>query len=249
MRLICPNCGAQYDVPDDAVPPAGREVQCSSCGHTWFEIETPALSAKATAAAATPQETTVVVPPESPPTQPETIKEPRPRIDDSIKAILREEAARESALAEPAQPKEAPAADTVAPARRIVQVRRNDDTLPAAVRVPVANPEPGSRDIPSMDDINARLRARSDAAGTSLTAEEQQEAVARRGFRSGFVMVLLLFAILIAPYIFADQITAAVPQIQDGMTAYVAIVDQLRLTLNAAIANLAERVADLVTSE
>ncbi|KAA9010539.1 zinc-ribbon domain-containing protein [Histidinibacterium aquaticum] len=38
MRLICPNCGAQYEVPDDAIPQAGRDVQCSNCGHTWFEM-------------------------------------------------------------------------------------------------------------------------------------------------------------------------------------------------------------------
>ncbi|MFP4328891.1 MAG: zinc-ribbon domain-containing protein, partial [Paracoccaceae bacterium] len=37
MRLICPNCGAQYEVPNDVIPQDGRDVQCSSCGHTWFQ--------------------------------------------------------------------------------------------------------------------------------------------------------------------------------------------------------------------
>ncbi len=37
MRLTCPNCGAQYEVPDDIIPTAGRDVQCSSCGNTWFQ--------------------------------------------------------------------------------------------------------------------------------------------------------------------------------------------------------------------
>lgn len=37
MRLICPNCGAQYEVADDAIPAAGRDVQCSNCGHGWFQ--------------------------------------------------------------------------------------------------------------------------------------------------------------------------------------------------------------------
>ncbi|OZB16702.1 MAG: hypothetical protein B7X55_07510 [Rhodobacterales bacterium 34-62-10] len=37
MRLICPNCGAQYEVPQSVIPEAGRDVQCSSCGHTWFQ--------------------------------------------------------------------------------------------------------------------------------------------------------------------------------------------------------------------
>ncbi len=37
MRLICPNCGAQYEVPQSVIPENGRDVQCSSCGHTWFQ--------------------------------------------------------------------------------------------------------------------------------------------------------------------------------------------------------------------
>ncbi|MGR3370548.1 MAG: zinc-ribbon domain-containing protein [Sagittula sp.] len=37
MRLICPNCGAQYDVPAEVIPESGRDVQCSNCGHTWFQ--------------------------------------------------------------------------------------------------------------------------------------------------------------------------------------------------------------------
>ncbi len=37
MRLICPNCGAQYEVDDSVIPEGGRDVQCSNCGHTWFQ--------------------------------------------------------------------------------------------------------------------------------------------------------------------------------------------------------------------
>lgn len=37
MRLICPNCGAQYEVPDEVIPTNGRDVQCSNCGDTWFQ--------------------------------------------------------------------------------------------------------------------------------------------------------------------------------------------------------------------
>ncbi|WP_164726948.1 zinc-ribbon domain-containing protein [Shimia sediminis] len=38
MRLSCPNCGAQYEVPVEVIPQDGRDVQCSSCGHTWFQM-------------------------------------------------------------------------------------------------------------------------------------------------------------------------------------------------------------------
>jgi len=37
MRLVCPNCDAQYEVDDAVIPDTGRDVQCSNCGHTWFQ--------------------------------------------------------------------------------------------------------------------------------------------------------------------------------------------------------------------
>ncbi|SIO43304.1 MJ0042 family finger-like domain-containing protein [Rhodovulum sp. ES.010] len=37
MRLICPNCEAQYEVDDAVIPREGRDVQCSNCGHIWFQ--------------------------------------------------------------------------------------------------------------------------------------------------------------------------------------------------------------------
>lgn len=38
MRLICPNCDAEYEVEDSAIPDTGRDVQCSNCGHAWFQL-------------------------------------------------------------------------------------------------------------------------------------------------------------------------------------------------------------------
>ena len=44
MRLICPNCTAQYEVDASMIPDEGRDVQCSNCGHTWYELK-PATEA------------------------------------------------------------------------------------------------------------------------------------------------------------------------------------------------------------
>lgn len=38
MRLVCPNCGAQYEVDDRVIPESGRDVQCSACGHAWYQM-------------------------------------------------------------------------------------------------------------------------------------------------------------------------------------------------------------------
>ena len=41
MRLTCPTCGARYDVDDGMIPAGGRDVQCSNCNATWFQLGTP----------------------------------------------------------------------------------------------------------------------------------------------------------------------------------------------------------------
>ena len=55
MRLVCPNCGAQYEVPEDVIPTAGRDVQCSNCGHTWFVAHPDSADATAMATEFAPE--------------------------------------------------------------------------------------------------------------------------------------------------------------------------------------------------
>lgn len=50
MRLICPNCSAQYEIDASLIPDEGRDVQCSNCGHTWFELPPPPEDFSETAA-------------------------------------------------------------------------------------------------------------------------------------------------------------------------------------------------------
>ncbi|MDO6416314.1 zinc-ribbon domain-containing protein [Sphingomonas sp. BIUV-7] len=37
MRITCPSCASGYDVPDDAIGPAGRKVRCRACGESWIQ--------------------------------------------------------------------------------------------------------------------------------------------------------------------------------------------------------------------
>ena len=71
MRLVCPRCGAQYEIDGAAIPPAGRDVECSACDHVWRALPPP----ESFDPAARPQLS-------------------RP-LSDSVIEILREEAARE----------------------------------------------------------------------------------------------------------------------------------------------------------
>lgn len=44
MRLTCPNCSAEYEVDAALIPDEGRDVQCSNCGKTWFELPPTAVA-------------------------------------------------------------------------------------------------------------------------------------------------------------------------------------------------------------
>jgi len=65
MRLICPNCDAQYEVDDAVIPAVGRDVQCSNCGQTWFQPKSVSVAdAEGVATPPPPQE-----PPSASPTE------------------------------------------------------------------------------------------------------------------------------------------------------------------------------------
>jgi predicted Zn finger-like uncharacterized protein len=51
MILTCPNCGTQYVVKDDAIPPEGRQVRCAACKHSWHQDPAPTSAAEPEAAA------------------------------------------------------------------------------------------------------------------------------------------------------------------------------------------------------
>lgn len=78
MRLICPNCGAQYEVPDEVIPTSGRDVQCSDCGDTWFQHH-PDFPAQPEIPP-TQDEPDWPVPEDSPTTEPDTALDDAPEV-------------------------------------------------------------------------------------------------------------------------------------------------------------------------
>ncbi len=64
MRLVCPNCEAKYEVPEDAIPETGRDVQCANCGHAWYQMRarTPVAEPLAAPPAAPPAPAAVAAP-------------------------------------------------------------------------------------------------------------------------------------------------------------------------------------------
>ena len=54
MRIVCPNCDAEYEVDESAIPTIGRDVQCGSCEKTWFQM--PVGNASNAAAGSEPED-------------------------------------------------------------------------------------------------------------------------------------------------------------------------------------------------
>lgn len=262
MRLICPNCDAKYDVADSAFADGGRDVQCSSCAHTWFQSPKPiVLSREVSRVLSTPMPSVVKTKSrdiggydspqggamaEGPMHQP-TTDAPRHRpVDPQVANILREEAGIVQKVADYSSDtnrvsRGVSPVEVAQTRRRIAQMTEQEGgtaagTSPTVAAAAAAAAQADPREIPEIAEINAALRARAEAKDEAgLTELEKLEARNRRGFRRGFVVVLLLIAAAVGPYIYAEQIVEMLPQTRDSMAMYVAVMDELRRSLNAAL--------------
>ena len=287
MRLVCPNCDAEYEVDAAAIPQVGRDVQCSNCGHAWFQIHPDAEAETAAdlmdaarvaddqtvAAVAKPSDapgSAMVSAPDSAmgrapdsapgraPDRPDRITPaagapiiptPSRSLDETVLAVLREEAERETAArrAEAAARGRAAGIETqtelplaqdqssmAATVRRIARLR-GKDAEPAA-----PPPPPKSRRdmLPAIEDINSTLRATSDRRSDADNAifdsmgEGRTEA---RGFRSGFLILVLLAVIIVVLYVAASMFGAKVPALAGIAAGYVKTLDAARVWLDVEL--------------
>ena len=251
MRLICPNCDAQYEVAEDAIPEEGRDVQCSSCGHAWYQLSPAALAAQAAEAElfeaaepVTPPPPEVALEVEDPvepvaaPPVAATISSTR-NLDEDALALLREEAEREvQARSRDENRLEVqgdlglePAAAGAA-ARRVAQLKGMEADNPGQPE-PLVKPTKGRDLLPDIEEINSTLRPESGG----LAVEEGRAGAAdprgsRRSFRLGFGVMVLAALLVVVLYMFAPRIGAAVPALAGVMDGYVASIDALRLGLD-----------------
>ncbi|SLN59208.1 hypothetical protein ROJ8625_02988 [Roseivivax jejudonensis] len=297
MRLICPNCGAQYEVPANVIPTGGRDVQCSNCGHTWFQAhpddpvadDAPEAHAPVRDAGAAPDpdpHTEREPEPEADPEpEPETVAEheedaaPRRQLDPAVADVLRQEAeyearhrAAESSsletqteLALDAEPEDEATRRSRQARERMARMRGETHEDPtdrarraaastgavgagAALREPDETPLPVSpeseresasrRDLlPDVDEINQTLRSADERRPVETPQGRAPEPEPQRGgFGRGFAVVILIGAALIALYVMAPRIAAALPAAADPLAGYVAAVDGARLWLDAQVA-------------
>jgi predicted Zn finger-like uncharacterized protein len=257
MRLVCPNCGAQYEVDSGAIPEDGRDVQCSNCGHTWFQPPAGEDADLAEDLGMAPP-----APPSPAPSEPEpessarkvdaSGKHMRRALDPGVRDILREEAERESTardgeentletqpdlgLDDPGQD------DTDALNQRMARLRGTD--LPDET-------EPGAgkrRDLlPDIEEINSSLRATSEREAEAPAAvDSAADNSAQRGFRTGFGLMMMLTAALIGVYAYAEALAGMMPQLKPALSGFVNIANGLRDWLDLVMQGTATRLAELL---
>ncbi|MFN4153959.1 MAG: zinc-ribbon domain-containing protein [Paracoccaceae bacterium] len=261
MRLICPNCDAQYEVDDGAIPEAGRDVQCSNCGHAWFQLreglaedpnddlyrepEPEAVAEVPAAVAQTDEDDEDDEAMAPPPAGPVPVQR---SLDNNVLAILREEAEREMAARKAEAvgiemqgdlglpPPVSPVVGSAAAAAASSAAARSETDK----RIATMKGEPGvppraaaRRDLlPDIEEINSSLRP-NDMAASLVESAVAKPGASGSGFRSGFALVLILALVAVAVYVMAPQISAQIPGAADAMTSYVATVDSLRLSVDA----------------
>ncbi|MBA3911101.1 MAG: hypothetical protein C0524_14810 [Rhodobacter sp.] len=186
MRLVCPNCDAKYEVPDDAIPDTGRDVQCANCSHSWFQMRPRSASAApvATGAAAPVAEAEAEVAAKAEPEVKAEVAE-TPEVEAVPKAPeIVVEASKAATVDEPdtkeATSEEVPAQPAAEPAPEVVEVA---DLEPEPVPEPDLAPEPeaaeGEDDEPATATAPAAYLV--DGGVLAILREEaEREALARR---------------------------------------------------------------------
>ena len=239
MRLICPNCDAQYEVPTEVVPTEGRDVQCSNCGQTWFQHHpdhTPPTKEEVAAEAIPKNEERVEIS-----TQPQ-----RKKIDPVVADILRQEAEHEAEILDQentgleSQPDlgfDDSVDDGGAREARERMARMRGEKIEANSSAAALR---SRRDrLPDIEEINSTLRSTNDRqfavdenGGTPIKK--------KRGFKFGFITGVLIAIVLAAIYIFAPDIAKVVPKVDPLLSNYVSIVDQGRTWLDGQLQGLAK---------
>jgi len=250
MRLICPNCGAQYEVPTEVIPTEGRDVQCSACSNTWFQAH-PDHDAALADEVDRPS-----VEPVAPPPEPEPQPEPQPQmptlkkreLEPNVSDVLRQEAefeaqarAAEQGGGLESQPEDE--GERRAREARERMARMRGEPVPAEVAVAAVTATAGSRRdlLPDIEEINSTLRSsgerRRPAEATDADLPGTMPKVRRKGhgFRRGFFSMIALAALSIGAYVFGPKISEMIPAAEPLIAQYNNGIESLRDVLATSV--------------
>lgn len=249
MLLVCPNCGAQYEVPEDHIPKKyGRDVQCSACNHTWFQTHPaqdlqPALQAQVEDHGSSDEPSQGFDPSQA--SEPEVSLEAssagtgpqmpplrqRRSLHPSVAGVLREEAKREveergsNAPQVPESPARSGSSD---------QAREADMDM-QALEALYQNSEKTAKStrgalLPDIDEINSTLST----SGTEWPSDtDASKEIAQKGQRRlGFLLGIAIIVAAAALYYFADRLGDRIPSLQQPLELYQQWINNMRIVLD-----------------
>ncbi len=243
MRLICPNCDAEYEVDGSLLPAQGREVQCSNCGQTWFQH--PMSDEDDSDAFSTGPDLAV----QRPATNPKALD----ILHEEVERETRARAAEANALetqgdlglqAPPPGPARAKA--TLEPPEQLDADKpdqANDETFEITHS---GRGESTKRELlPDIEEINSTLASAPEPQPEDEEAEEAALPNRRSRFRTGFGLMLILSAAIVGAYVYAPELAERFPQTGDAMMGYVSFIDKLRVSLDGGAQALLEQLTAL----
>lgn len=240
MRLTCPNCGAVYEIAEAMVPVAGRHVQCTACHTRWFvrgevakeESEDDIVQRLEARSHLRPVPTPVRE------VAPEPAPFPRSQRSDPASSVG----------TPPSQPPDK-APDALAPQREPER-----PGVPAPDRKPVSPTQPrpvaagpqGPRAVPAKpagrpmqpgEGPSLRPAPRLDL-GVDSGRQSAAPAPAPTRFWRGVAVVLVVFGLALAAYVWRIELATRVPAAAPAINAYGQSIDTLRLELEQHIERL-----------
>ena len=274
MRLVCPNCDAEYDVDDGLIPPEGRDVQCSNCTTAWFQASLEATEAEQPETAPEPQAEELEDDPDlaaiAAVTAAAGLSPRKPSVDQAAMDVIHEEVERETEArkadmggveTQPDLGLDDTESETRAAAARDRMARRRgldtqpetiDDDDEALAAAPKREESSAKRELfPDIEEINSTLSpeaAEAEAEAARLAAEgtDVGQVQKRSGFRLGFGLMLLLTVGLLILYVYAPQIAQRSPSLSATLESYVTSVDNLRVWLDTAAEGLVEKIGAIL---
>ena len=215
MLIKCPNCNAQYEVPNDIIPAAGRDVQCSSCSKTWFVTSLSGKkSTKDKVSKYESLEKGNLSKFET--TESFLTDKSNKEVDRDVLEILREEADRE------------------------IQARLRDGDGEDATKKLSNKSAINKKALPDNIEIGTTLDEAPDTSATIKGPSKSKITSGKIGFIIGLVIIVLCWAI----YTYDASITQSVPQTAIYIDIFKSYVDYMQIVRDDFIKYLIQAIID-----
>lgn len=225
MLITCPTCSAAYRVPDDAIGPNGRNVQCDSCGAQWRQSREEEVEEGATVArfsdygsegANLSPEADDEADDEEDAAEDAEERPRTPGLEEAAALLheMREESARSDPLGDATE------ADPLTPPPPPIERRSAEAVTEDEIRATIAA---DSKSAPAVG--RAADKAAEKAAPVAIAPAHEER---RGGFRVGFLLAMMVVAALAFAYLASDSLAAQFPGAASALGLYVDAVDAVR---------------------